>query len=175
MDDGQEMDENTSPPPADAAGVVLARAPALGPRRFPLIHSLAAEIFDEISGRGRFLTVSFDDIREAAATFGPFFFCLAQMAFFFTVLRFVLSRYRLPTLDAIRHTALDARRMFLSDLRQLDRRSFPDTHLITQLLEHFKPLSLKSRANAKDPLFEEVVIPARLRNFRDDLSCRAPS
>ena len=84
------------------------------------------------------------------------------------VLHFTLFRYRLPTLDVIRRTALDARRMFLSDLRQLDRRSFPDMQLIMQLLEHFKPLSLKSRANAKDPLFEEVVIPTRLRNFRAD-------
>ena len=60
--------------------------------------------------------------------------------------------------------------MFLSDLRQLDRFSFPDMQLIMQLLEHFKPLSLKSRANAKDPLFEEVVIPTRLKNFRADFS-----
>ena len=55
--------------------------------------------------------------------------------------------------------------MFLSDLRQLDRRSFPDMQLIMQLLEHFKPMSLKSRANTKDPLFGEVVIPARLKKF----------
>ena len=72
-EDGQELDENTFPPPADAAGVVLARAPALDPRHFPLVHSLSAEIFEEISGRERFLTVSRDDIHDAAATFGPFF------------------------------------------------------------------------------------------------------
>ena len=42
--------------------------------------------------------------------------------------------------------------------------------LIMQLLEHFKPLSLKSRANAKDPLFEEIVLPSRLKNFRADFS-----
>ena len=80
-------------------------------------------------------------------------------------MRFALFRYRLPTLYVIRRAALDARRMFLSDLRQLDRRSSPDMQLITQLLEHFKHLSLKSRANTKDPLFGEVVIPARLKKF----------
>ena len=60
--------------------------------------------------------------------------------------------------------------MFLSDLRELGRRSFPEMQLIMQLLEHFKPQFLKSKDNAKDPLFEELVIPERLRNFRDDLS-----
>ena len=51
----------------------MARAPVLDPRHIPLVHSLAAEISEEISGRERFLTVSRDDIREAAATFGPLF------------------------------------------------------------------------------------------------------
>ena len=127
----------------------MARAPVLDPRHTPLVHSLSAGIFEEISGRERFLTISPDDIFEAATTF---------------------VRYRLPTLDVIRHTALGARRMFLSDLRHLDRRSFPDMQLIMQLLEHFKPQLLKSKANAKDPLFEEVVIPDRLKNFRADFS-----
>ena len=60
--------------------------------------------------------------------------------------------------------------MFLSDLRELGRRSFPETQLAMQLMEHFKPQLLKSKANAKSPLFDEIVIPGRLRNFRADLS-----
>ena len=34
-----------------------------------------------------------------------------------------------------------------------------------QLLAHFKPQIMKSRDDAKDPMFEEPVIPERLRNF----------
>ena len=150
FEEGQdELGENNSPPPQGAAWNLLARAPVLDPRHMPLVRSLSAEISEEISGRGRFLTVSPDDIIDAAT---------------------IYIRYRLPTLDVIRHTALGARRIFLSDLRQLDRRSFPEMQLIMQLLEHFRPQLLKSKANAKDPLFEEVVIPARLRNFRADFS-----
>ena len=42
--------------------------------------------------------------------------------------------------------------------------------LVAQLLAHFTPQIMKSRANAKDPLFGELVIPERLRNFLADLS-----
>ena len=57
-----------------------------------------------------------------------------------------------------------------SDLREIDSRSSPQMQLIAQLMAHFAPQIMKSRADAKDPLFGELVIPERLRNFPDDLS-----
>ena len=70
-EDGPELDENTFPPPPGAGGgIVLARAPVLDPRHVPLVHTLSAEILEEISGRERFLTVDPEDIHEAAVTFG---------------------------------------------------------------------------------------------------------
>ena len=42
--------------------------------------------------------------------------------------------------------------------------------LIMQLLARPKPQIMKSMANSKDPMFGEVVLPGRLRNFPADLS-----
>ena len=60
--------------------------------------------------------------------------------------------------------------MFLSDLRGLGRRSFPEMQLIAQLLSHFSPQLAKQRTNSKDPLLEEVVLPKSLRAYTADLS-----
>ena len=38
-----------------------------------------------------------------------------------------------------------------------------------QLFAHFLPISAKHRANAKDPAYEEVVIPRRLAEYSVDL------
>ena len=63
-----------------------------------------------------------------------------------------------------------ARRMFLQDLRELDRMSFPELQLIMQLLSHFTPLVARNRANAKDPPYEEIVLPGKLRRYSADPS-----
>ena len=122
--------------------------PLFDPATIPLIERLLAEILAETNGRDRFAAASHADFRMAAETF---------------------VRYRLTSLNVIRQTDAAARRMFLSDLRELDRRSFPEMQLITQLLGHFTPQLAKQRTSSKDPLFEEVVLPERLRNYTADL------
>ena len=54
QEDGLELGGNIPTPPPDATGIVLARAPALDPRHFPLVHSLAAEIFEGFLDGGGF-------------------------------------------------------------------------------------------------------------------------
>ena len=39
-----------------------------------------------------------------------------------------------------------------------------------QLMSHFAPLVIRNRANAKDPPYEEVVPPEKLRRYSADLS-----
>lgn len=80
--------------------------------------SLASELIQETAGRGRSQTVTAADLYRPAETF---------------------DRSRLTSSDVILHTDRGARRMFLSDLRELGRRSFPDMQLRTQLLSHFAP------------------------------------
>ena len=115
----------------------------------PAVRALAADLTTETAGRDRFQTVTPTDLFDAAETF---------------------ARYRLTSLDIIRHTDRGSRRVFLSDLRELGRRSFPQMQLIMQLLAHFTPQITKPRSNAKDPLFGELAIPERPRNFTADLS-----
>ena len=96
-------------------------------RLLSVVHALAADLVAETAGRDRFLTVTPADLYRAAETF---------------------ARYRLTSLDIIRHKDRDARRTFLSDLRGLGRRSFPQMQLIMQLPAHFTPQIMKSRDNA---------------------------
>ena len=42
--------------------------------------------------------------------------------------------------------------------------------LLLQILGHFPPRLLQARPNAKDPAYEELVIPERLKDFKVDLS-----
>ena len=118
----------------------------------PVANALAAELIQDTAGRDRLQTVTRADLAHAAETF---------------------VRYRLTSLDVIRHKNRAARRMFLSDLRALGRRSSPQMQLTMQLMAHFAPHVLKSRANSKDPMFGEIVIPERLRNFSADISSMA--
>ena len=60
--------------------------------------------------------------------------------------------------------------MFLQDLRELDRMSFPELQLVMQLLSHFAPLVARNRANAKGPPYEEIALPGKLRRYSADLS-----
>lgn len=98
----------------------------------------AAELIQETAGRGRFQAVTPVELLHAAE-----YFCM----------------YRSTSLDIIRHTDRDTRRMFFSDLRELGRRSFPEIQLIMQLMAHFSPHILKSGANSDDPMFVDIVLP----------------
>ena len=80
------------------------------------------------------------------------------------------ARYRLTSLDIIRRADRVARRMSLSDLWELGRRPFHQMQPIMQLMAHFTPQITKSRAGAKEPVFGELVIPDRLRDFPDGIS-----
>ena len=55
--------------------------------------------------------------------------------------------------------------MFARDLREVERRPFPEMQLLFQILGRFPPRQLHARPNAKDPAYEELVIPERLREF----------
>ena len=79
------------------------------------------------------------------------------------------ARYRLTSLDITRRADRDSHRMFLYDLGEIGRRSSPEMQLIAHLMVRPAPQIMKSRADAKDPMFEEHVIPERIRNFSSDL------
>ena len=111
----------------------------------PAINALFREITAETNGRERFAMATPADFHLAAETF---------------------ARYRLTSVAVILQTDADARRMFLSDLRALCRRSFPEM----QLLSHFSPQLAKRRTSSKGPLYEEVVLPERVRAYTADLS-----
>ena len=81
-----------------------------------------------------------------------------------------LVRYRLSSLSTIRHTERDARRLFLSEVRDKARKSSPELQLLTQLFTHFAPVMVRQRPNAKGPAFEELVIPQKLPRYTANLS-----
>ena len=55
-------------------------------------------------------------------------------------------------------------------MREVERLKFPDMQLLLQIIGHFPPRILQARPNAKDPAYEELVIPERLRDFKVDFS-----
>ena len=55
-------------------------------------------------------------------------------------------------------------------MREVERLKFPDMQLLLQILGHFPPRMLQARPSAKDPAYEELVIPERLKDFKVDLS-----
>ena len=126
-----------------------AQVPALDQRLRPAVRALTDELIHETDGRDRIQTVTPSALMRAAEP------CV---------------RGRLTSLDVIRHTGRGARRMFLSDLREMGRRSSPQMQLVTQLLARFAPQIMKSRANSNDPMFGEIVLPGRLRNLPDAMS-----
>ena len=126
-----------------------ARIPQLQEGAADLVSTLANDLLRETAGRERFAGFSEPDIRQAADS---------------------LVRYRLSTLEIIRHTERDARRLFLAEIREAEGKSFPELHLLMQLFSHFQPIVTKLRANAKDPAFEELVIPRALARYTADLS-----
>lgn len=60
--------------------------------------------------------------------------------------------------------------MFMRDIREIERMSFPWVHLLLRILGNFSPRQLRIRPNAKDPDYEELVIPERMREFNADIS-----
>ena len=59
--------------------------------------------------------------------------------------------------------------MFLSDMRDMGRKAFPEMQMMMQLFAHFAHV-LKQRVNMKDPPFEEAVLPVKLRTYKANLS-----
>ena len=60
--------------------------------------------------------------------------------------------------------------MFMRDLRAVAKSSLPELQLVSQFLGDFPRESFKIRPNAKDPAYEEIVIPERMREFTARLS-----
>ena len=127
---------------------VDALAPILAVHQVPLVTALTADLVRETAGRELFSAFVEEDFHTAAMTF---------------------VRYRLSTLAIARQTDRDARRMFLADLRDLERKAFPEMQLLTQLLPHFAPVQ-KQRVGPKDPTFEEVALPVKLKEYEADFS-----
>ena len=121
----------------------------MDPILLPMVGALAGELVAETRGRERFATSPERDIWREAGTF---------------------ARYRLASLAVIRRADRDDRRMFISDLRELDRRSFPEMQLLMQLLSHFWPKLIKPRNNTNGPIYEEDVLHERLKAYTSDLS-----
>ena len=76
----------------------------MGDHLLPLARSHLGELVRETNGRDHLATVSRGEMYDEAETF---------------------VSYRLNALAAIRQTDRDARRMFLTDLMELGRMSFP--------------------------------------------------
>ena len=123
--------------------------PVLDPADHPRAGQLEAELFRETRGRGRFAAFPEDEFHESAG---------------------ILARYRIASLETLHQTPKDARAMFMRDLREAERRPFPELQLMLQILGHFPPIQLQIRPNTNDPAYEELVIPERLRTFTADLS-----
>ena len=60
--------------------------------------------------------------------------------------------------------------MFLSDLRELGRRSSPGMQMVAQLMSHFNAQIVRSMAIANDPMFVGIALLEWMRNFAADLS-----
>ena len=118
--------------------------PPLAMRLLPAVGALFQEFYREERGRWRFATATAQEFRVSPETF---------------------ARYRLTSLSVIHLADRDARRMFLSDLRNFDGRAFPGTQLAAQLSNHFTRQLAKHRPNAQAPHLEEAVIPERLRPY----------
>ena len=69
FEDEAELDEGVSPRYRVRVGIPPALVPPLDHQLMPMLHALTAELLDEISGRGRFQTVTPADLSDAAETF----------------------------------------------------------------------------------------------------------
>ena len=96
------------------------RGPQLTPADTQRVNDFVTEPTAEIRGRERFQDFSPADTTWAAQTF---------------------VRYRIHNLASLRRKDKEARTMFIKDLREIERRSFPEMQLILLLLGHFAPSS----------------------------------
>ena len=64
----------------------------------------------------------------------------------------------------------DTRAMFTRELRGVEKRPCPEMQLLLQILGRCHPIRLKARPNAKDPDYEELVTPHRMREFSANMS-----
>ena len=149
LDEGDDPSGDDDYVPPRRRRIPFEAVPPLPEHLFPTVLALAADFAEETKGSERFETDSREDMLRAAGIF---------------------ARYRLPPLAAIRQTDRDARRMFVSDLRDIERLAFPDIRLMISLISHFTPQLLKAKANAKGPPFGEAVLPGKLRKYTADLS-----
>ena len=128
-----------------------APAPQLPPRLYGAVRDSASDLNMEIDGAGRFSSDTPEDLLLATETF---------------------ARYRLTTLPIIRQSDLLERRMFLQDIRELDRISFPEMQMTTQMMPHFSPHGGPFSRQREGPSFG-VIIPRR--SFADSLLTFPPS
>ena len=82
---------------------------------------MTAELIAETRGAGRFIA------------FAPEEFALSSR---------IIVRYRINSLEILRQAQKDARAMFLRDLREVGRRSFPDMQLLLHILGNLPPLQM---------------------------------
>ena len=123
-------------------------APLLADHQLPQVEALTDHLALQTAGRELFSAFAGEDFHTDAMT---------------------LVRYRMSTLAIIRQADRGARRMFISDLRELGRKAFPEMQLLLQLPAHFAPVQ-KQRVNPKDPTFEEVALPVKLKEYKADFS-----
>ena len=147
MDEDHADFSSPSPPRRQRRQAARAIPPANEAQR-ALATALFQAITLETAGRDRFAGYTDEDFHQAAET---------------------LVRYRLSTLDMIRHTERGARRLFLSECREADQKPFTEMQLLMQLFSHFEPITAKQRSNIKDPAFEEIVLPRKLAAYAADL------
>ena len=57
--------------------------------------------------------------------------------------------------------------MFLPDMRDMGRKTFPEMQTIMHLLTHFSPMA-QQRVNMKGPPSDDVAMPVKLRNYSSD-------
>ena len=71
-------------------------------------------------------------------------------------------RYRPSSLSFLRRAGRADRSMFIKDLREFGRLSFPELQLAFQILNRLAPQQAKLRPNAPNPADEEIDLSARL-------------
>ena len=163
--------EDSDPPPADWSGVSFAllsaaegiqgkrrllrkcdfictlTMPRMGPSLIPRADDLARGVEAETRGRDRFSTDTPRGFRKSDGA---------------------VVLYRLPSLAVIRQTDRGARRVFFTDLREPRPRSFPVMQLLMQPMWHLLPHLPKPIASAKEPMYEEIALPGKLKTYAAD-------
>ena len=112
------------------------------------MDALLRGLTQETDGRGRFVGFAAADLLQASET---------------------LVWYRLSTLEIIRYTERDARRLFLNECRGAERNAFREMQLLIHLVANFAPTTAKIRTDVKGPAYEEVAIHRTMAEYTADL------